>query len=30
MELDQPPNMMSVVVFCDHFMKCVMAYMTPD
>ena len=30
MELDQPPNMVSVLVFCDHFMKHVMAYMTPD
>ena len=30
MELDQPPNVVRVLVFCDHFMKHVMAYMTPD
>ena len=30
MELDQPPNMVNVLVFCDHFMKHVMAYATPD
>ena len=30
MELDQPPDMVNVLVFCDHFMKHVMAYMTPD
>ena len=30
MELDQPPNMVNLLVFCDHFMKHVMAYMTPD
>ena len=29
MELDQSPNMVSVLVFCDHFMKHVMAYVTP-
>ena len=30
MELDQPPNMVSVLVFCNHFMKHVMAYMTTN
>ena len=30
MELDQPPNMVNILVFCDHFTKHVMAYMTPD
>ena len=30
MELDQPPNMVNVLVFCDHFMKHIMAYMTLD
>ena len=30
MELDQPQNMVNVLVFCDHFMKHIMAYMTPD
>ena len=30
MELDQCPNMVNVLVFCDHFMKHVMVYMTPD
>ena len=30
MELDQPPNMMNLLVFCDHFMKHVMAYVTPN
>ena len=29
MELNQPPNMVNVLVFCDHFMKPIMAYMTP-
>ena len=29
-ELDQPPNMVNVLVFCDHFMKHIMAYVTPD
>ena len=28
MELDQPPNMVNILVFCDHFMKYIMAYMT--
>ena len=30
MELDQPPNVVSVLVFYDHFMKHIMAYITPD
>ena len=30
MELDQPPNMVNVLVFCDHFTKHVVAYVTPD
>ena len=30
MELDPPPNMVNILVFCDHFTKHVMAYMTPD
>ena len=30
MELDQPPSMVNVLVFCDHFTKHIMAYMTPD
>ena len=30
MEPHQPLNMVNVQVFCDHFMKHVMAYMTPD
>ena len=30
MELDKPPNMVKILVFCDHFMKHVMTYMTPD
>ena len=29
MELDQPPNVVSDLVFCAHFTKHVMAYMTP-
>ena len=28
MELDQPPNVMSILVFCDHFMKHIIAYVT--
>ena len=28
MELDQPPNMLSISVFYDHFAKHIMAYMT--
>ena len=30
MELDQPPNIMNVLVFCDHFMKHLMAYLASD
>ena len=30
MELDQPPNMVNVLVFCNHFTKHVMAYVTPE
>ena len=30
MELDQPANMVSVLVFCDHFTKHIIAYMTPN
>ena len=29
MVLDQPPNMMNVLVFWDHFTKHVMTYVTP-
>ena len=29
MKLDQPPNIVSVLVFCNCFMKHIMAYMTP-
>ena len=29
MELDQPPKVVSLLVFCDHFTKQVMVYMTP-
>ena len=30
MELDQLPHKVNVLVFCDHFMRHVMAYVTPD
>ena len=30
MDLDKPLNMVSILVFCDHFMKHIMAYMTPN
>ena len=30
MELDQPPNMVNILVFCDHFTKHVLVYVTPD
>ena len=30
MELDQPPNMVNLLVFCDHFMKHVTVYVTPN
>ena len=29
-ELDQPPNMVNVLVFCNHFTKHIMLYMTPN
>ena len=30
MELHQLPHMVNILVFCDHFMKHIMAYVTPD
>ena len=30
MELDGPPIMVNLLVFCNHFMKHIMAYVTPD
>ena len=30
MKLYQPPNMVNVLVFCDHFIKHIMAYVPPD
>ena len=30
MELDQPPNVVNLFVFCNHLMKHFMAYMTPN
>ena len=30
MELDQPPNIVNVLVFWDYFTKHVMAYVTPN
>ena len=30
MELDQPQNMMNLLVFCYHFTKHIMAYVTPN
>ena len=30
MELNQLPNMVNILVFCNHFMKHVMAYVTPN
>ena len=30
MELDEPPNVVSVLVFLDHFAKHIMAYVTPN
>ena len=30
MELYQSPNVVNLLVFCDHFMKHIMAYVTPD
>ena len=30
MELNQPPSVTNILVFQDHFMKHIMAYVTPD
>ena len=30
MELNQPPHVVNVLVFCDHFMRQVMAYVILD
>ena len=30
MELDQPPNMVNILVFCDHFTKHIMVYVIPN
>ena len=30
MELDQAPQVVNVLVFCDHFTRHVMVYVTPD
>ena len=30
MELDWPPHIVNVLVFCDHFMRHIMTYVTPD
>ena len=30
MELDWPPHVVNVLVFCDHFTRHIMAYVTPD
>ena len=30
MELDQPPHIVNVLVFRDHFTRHIMAYVTPD
>ena len=30
MDLDQPSNVVRILVFCDHFMKHIKAYVTPD
>ena len=30
MELNQPPKVVNQSVFCEHFTKHVMAYITPD
>ena len=29
-ELDQPPHIVNVLVFCDHFTRHIMAHVTPD
>ena len=30
MDLDQPPKMVSVLIFCDHFTEHIMAYIIPN
>ena len=30
MELDQPPNVASILVFCNHLKNHIMAYVTPN
>ena len=30
MKLDQPPHIVNLLVFCDHFMRHIMAHVTPD
>ena len=30
MNFDQPPNVVNLLVFCDHFTKHIMAYVTPN
>ena len=30
MELDQPPNVVNVLVFCNNFTKHIMEYVIPD
>ena len=30
MELDQSPNVVNLLVFCNHFMKHIMVYVTPN
>ena len=30
MDLDWPPHAVNVLVFCDHFMRHIMVYVTPD
>ena len=29
-ELDQPPHIVNDLVFCDHFIRHIMVYVTPD
>ena len=29
MELDQPPHVVNILVFCEHFTRHIMAYVTP-
>ena len=30
MEMDQPPNVVNILVICDHFMKHIMAKVMPE